>query len=115
MSNITPNVINISAALNTAISLLNNVKEKTVDLNLASGNQTVQDGYYQYQESPVDVPGDINYYFSKVIINKPATLVASNSIKLTDKQIQDLLSYEFQALMLLEENPNNKWVLKVEK
>lgn len=44
-----------------------------------------------------------------------ATLVASGSIKLTDKQIQDLLSYEFQALMLLEENPNNKWVLKVEK
>lgn len=57
---------------------LDNVKEKTVDLNLAGGNQTVQDGYYQYQESPVDVPGDINYYFSKVIINKPATLVASN-------------------------------------
>ena len=44
-----------------------------------------------------------------------ATLVASNSIKLTDKQIQDLLSYEFQALMLLEENSNNKWVLKVKK
>ena len=57
---------------------LDNVKEKTVDLNLAGGNQTVQDGYYQYQESPVNVPGDINYYFSKVIINKPATLVAAN-------------------------------------
>ena len=40
-----------------------------------------------------------------------ATLVANNTIKLTDNQIQDLLSYEFQALMLLEENPNNKWVL----
>ena len=40
-----------------------------------------------------------------------ATLVANDTIKLTDKQIQDLLSYEFQALMLLEENPNNKWVL----
>lgn len=40
-----------------------------------------------------------------------ATLVASDTIKLTDKQIQDLLSYEFQALMLLGENPNNKWVL----
>lgn len=35
-----------------------------------------------------------------------ATLVASGSIKLKDKQIQDLLSYEFQALMLLEENQN---------
>ena len=40
-----------------------------------------------------------------------ATLVANGTIKLTDNQIEDLLSYEFQALMLLEENPNNKWVL----
>ena len=40
-----------------------------------------------------------------------ATLVANDTIKLTDNQIEDLLSYEFQALMLLEENPNNKWVL----
>lgn len=40
-----------------------------------------------------------------------ATLVASNTVKLTDSRIQELLSYEFQALMLLEENPNNKWVL----
>ena len=31
--------------------------------------------------------------------------------KCTDKDISDLLSSEFQALMLLEENPNNKWVL----
>ena len=41
-----------------------------------------------------------------------ATLVACGTIKLTDNQVQELLSYEFQALMLLEENPNNKWVLK---
>ena len=40
-----------------------------------------------------------------------ATLVANGTIKLTDNQIQALLSYEFQALMLLEENPNNKWSL----
>lgn len=40
-----------------------------------------------------------------------ATLVASGTVKLTDSQIQNLLSYEFQALMLLEENPNNKWVI----
>lgn len=40
-----------------------------------------------------------------------ATLVANGTVKLTDKQIQELLSYQFQALMLLEENPNNKWVL----
>ena len=38
-----------------------------------------------------------------------ATLVANNTISLTDEQIEKLLSYEFQALMLLEENPNNKW------
>ena len=41
-----------------------------------------------------------------------ATLVATNTIKLTDNQIKDLLSKEFQALMLLEKNPDNKWVLK---
>ena len=40
-----------------------------------------------------------------------ATLVANDTIKLTDNQIQELLSNEFQALMLLEENPNNKWKL----
>ena len=40
-----------------------------------------------------------------------ATLVACGTIKLTESQIQELLSYEFQALMLLEENPNNKWVI----
>lgn len=44
-----------------------------------------------------------------------ATLVASNTCKLTDEQISQLLSYEFQALMLLEENPDNKWVLKNSK
>lgn len=37
-----------------------------------------------------------------------ATLVASGTVKLSDSQIQRLLSYEFQALMLLQENPNNK-------
>lgn len=41
-----------------------------------------------------------------------ATLVATNTVVLTEKQIKDLLSHEFQALMLLEENSDNKWVLK---
>ena len=40
-----------------------------------------------------------------------ATLVANGTMQITEGQIRDLLSYEFQALMLLEENPNNKWVL----
>ena len=44
-----------------------------------------------------------------------ATLVANNTINLTDNQIEELLSCEFQALMLLEENPNNKWVLPKKK
>lgn len=43
-----------------------------------------------------------------------ATLVANHTIRLSDDQIQKLLSEEFQALMLLDENPNNKWVLKTE-
>lgn len=44
-----------------------------------------------------------------------ATLVASGTIKLTDNQIQELLSSQFQALMLLEENPDNKWILPKEE
>ena len=38
-----------------------------------------------------------------------ASLVASNTVVISDTQIEKLLSYEFQALMLLEENPDNKW------
>ena len=41
-----------------------------------------------------------------------ASLVASGSVKFTDKQVRDMLSYQFQALMLLKENPNNKWIIK---
>lgn len=41
-----------------------------------------------------------------------ATLVASSTINLSDEQLKQLLSLEFQALMLLKENPDNKWVLK---
>ena len=57
---------------------------------------------------------DIREFHTKMWIfcHGIATLVASGTVKLTDNQIQDLLSYEFQALMLLEENPNNKWVLQ---
>lgn len=40
-----------------------------------------------------------------------ATLIAKNTLIFTDEQISELLSSEFQALMLLEENPNNKWIL----
>ena len=43
-----------------------------------------------------------------------ATLVANNTVHLEEEQIKKLLSNEFQALMLLEENPNNKWKLKEE-
>ena len=41
-----------------------------------------------------------------------ATLVANDTVNLSDEQIKKLLSDEFQALMLLEENRDNKWVLK---
>lgn len=53
---------------------------------------------------------DIRSFHTKMWIfsHGIATLVANDTIKLTDKQIQDLLSYEFKALMLLEENENNK-------
>lgn len=50
-----------------------------------------------------------------IFVHGIATLTVSRSFKFTDKQIKDLLSQEFQALMLLEENPNNKWILKNKK
>ena len=55
---------------------------------------------------------DIKSFHAKMWIfcHGIATLVANDTVSLTDDQIQQLLSYEFQALMLLEENPNNKWV-----
>lgn len=57
---------------------------------------------------------DIKAFHTKMWIfcHGIASLVANNTIHLENKQIEQLLSYEFQALMLLEENPNNKWVLK---
>lgn len=50
-----------------------------------------------------------------IFVHGIATLTLSRSFKFTDEQIKDLLSQEFQALMLLEENPNNKWILKNKK
>lgn len=44
-----------------------------------------------------------------------ATLVANETCKLNEEQISELLSDSFQAFMLLEENPNNKWNLKNRK
>ena len=56
---------------------------------------------------------DIKSFHTKMWIfsHGIATLLANNTVVLTDSQISQLLSYEFQALMLLEENPNNKWIL----
>lgn len=50
-----------------------------------------------------------------IFVHGIATLTVSRSFKFTDEQIKDLLSQEFQALMLLEENSNNKWILKNKK
>ncbi len=44
-----------------------------------------------------------------------ATLLATDTILLTEEQISNLLSSQFQALMLLEENPDNKWILDKNK
>ena len=56
---------------------------------------------------------DIKSFHTKMWIfcHGIATLVANDTVSLTDEQIEQLLSYQFQALMLLEENPNNTWVL----
>ena len=68
---------------------------------------------YKEIEKLIKLSKDIKDFHTKMWIfcHGIATLVANGTVKLTDNQIQDLLSYEFQALMLLEENPNNKWVL----
>lgn len=60
---------------------------------------------------------DIKSFHTKmwIFVHGIATLTVSKSVKFTEKQIRDLLSQEFQALMLLEENPNNKWILKNKK
>ena len=60
---------------------------------------------------------DIKIFHTKmwIFVHGIATLTVSRSFKFTDEQIKDLLSQEFQALMLLEENPNNKWILKNKK
>lgn len=57
---------------------------------------------------------DIKSFHTKMWIfcHGIATLVANDTVSLTDEQTEQLLSYQFQALMLLEENPNNKWVLQ---
>ena len=47
-----------------------------------------------------------------IFVHGIATLTVSKSVKFTEEQIRDLLSQEFQALMLLGENIDNKWVLK---
>lgn len=46
-----------------------------------------------------------------IFVHGLSTLLANETIKLNDKQISELISGQFQALMLLEENPNNKWKL----
>lgn len=57
---------------------------------------------------------DIKSFHTKmwIFVHGIATLTVSKRVKFTEKQIRDLLSQEFQALMLLEENLDNKWVLK---
>lgn len=57
---------------------------------------------------------DIGNFHTKMWIfsHGIATLVASDTVQFTDEQIQQLLSQEFQALMLLKENPDNRWILK---
>ncbi len=44
-----------------------------------------------------------------------ASLLATDTVLLTEEQISNLLSSQFQALMLLEENPDNKWILDKNK
>lgn len=55
-----------------------NVREKTVTLNLASGNQVIQDFEFHYQSEATQTNGECPIYYNKVIITKPSTLIPSN-------------------------------------
>lgn len=57
---------------------IGNVQEKTVTLNLASGNQVIQDFEFQYQSQATQTDGECPIYYSKVTITKPSTLIPSN-------------------------------------
>lgn len=61
--------------------------------------------------------GDIKSFHIKMwmFTHGIATLLATDTILLTEEQISNLLSSQFQALMLLEENPDNKWILDKNK
>lgn len=63
-----------------------------------------------FSKAKIKISNDmiLNTAFEIVRDNGIEKLVASETLKVTEEQIRDLLSYEFQALMLLEENPNNK-------
>ena len=58
--------------------------------------------------------GDINDFHFKMwtFCHGLATLLANDKIYLTDEQIKILISMEFQALMLLKDNPDNKYIFK---
>ena len=58
--------------------LIGNVQEKTVTLNLASGNQVIQDFEFHYQSEATQTNGECPIYYNKVIITKPSTLIPSN-------------------------------------
>ena len=66
----------------------------------------------QHYESNLN-NNDIKEFHTKMWIfcHGIATLVANNTINIDNKQIEELLSLQFQALMLLEEKKDNKWVL----
>lgn len=57
---------------------------------------------------------DINDFHFKMwtFCHGLATLLANDKIYLTDEQIKILISMEFQALMLLKDNPDNKYIFK---
>lgn len=57
---------------------------------------------------------DINDFHFKMwtFCHGLATLLANDKIYLPDEQIKILISMEFQALMLLKDNPDNKYIFK---
>lgn len=57
---------------------IGNVTDKTITLNLASGNQVIQENEYTAQSQAIGASVTCPRYFRKITITKPTTLTAAN-------------------------------------
>lgn len=87
----------------------NNLKDEVIDENKEEYQELVR----LIKLSTKLKDDEIEKFHTKMWIftHGIATLICTGGIMFSDEEIETLLSSEFQALMLLEDNPNNKWDL----